>query len=455
MTVTRQAKINDLTPVQTPIFDGTNYGALDPAALPTPQAGTLTLFSDSTDGNSLKVMDENRLITSLGGGGGGGLSPVFIDHTNIPSELLTDRQYFCDFSGAAISTTMTLASMITPGFDGDYVKASVQGTINGSTFDFIADPTYSVWYKDNGGNWDVAIYDSTLATVWGVGNTTTDPETFTDTNPTGITLTDACALTSELDSGVNRPDSASANVSYASSSSELLMVLPEGLGSETYKIGVIVTSIAEGMTVAFETSNSQTILLPNGSNTTTKIDEMPVATEFLFSWDQTKYNFSDDWSPLFADLSGSIGDLTVDTLTAETYENLPLATDTEAGTVPNYEKNLAYDFNVSGFSDISTVQGEYILNGDQVTINIPAFEGTSNANNINISLPSNLQRTTNSAWHIMMPVKDNGTVGVGPSMADVLSSGIIRYRKDLSAGFFTTSGIKGCSQGVTITYIKD
>ena len=249
MTKIRKQVYDDFVEITAPTPTAIDLEEIASGTVTTPDAGTKSLFLDSLD-STLKTKDENGVIEALGSGSGGGLQPVFIDHTSIPAELVRNRIYEADFSGAAANST-------------------------------------------------------------------------------------------------------------------LVVTFPEGTGSETFILGFRITGLSQGSTVTFQTTNSQNIFFPDGTTDTT-ITNINAKTYFEFAWDQSRYVYGDVDSPTFADLSASLGPVEVDTLTADsvtatTYNNLPVASDSLDGIVNQIEQNFAgrKNFNsrvtATSFEHVSTV----------------------------------------------------------------------------------------------------
>ena len=138
---------------------------------------------------------------------------------------------------------------------------------------------------------------------------------------------------------------------------EIELILPEGTGTETFRCGITITSLPEDVTVKISTSNAQTILLPDGS-TTEFIENINAATEFVIAWDQSQYNYGDDWAPNYANFTGNVpfDEITVNKI------NGGEATATQAGTVLKnrwQQKVVASDIlNPSGtITELSFSQG--------------------------------------------------------------------------------------------------
>ena len=218
MTITRKVSYDDLLEIAQSNPTGVQFEEIDSGDVITPEVGNKTIFLDDLD-DEFKTKDSNGLISPLGGGaGGGGLTTVYIDHTNIPAELIRDRLYVCDFSGASPGT---------------------------------------------------------------------------------LTLT-----------------------------------YPEGVAAENFKTGIVIATLADGVTVEVVTTNSQPILFPDAS-TDTGFDNISVETEFILFWDQAnlRYVYSDDYFPTYANFTGSVGDVEFDTITVNTAIVGGEATDSQAGTV--------------------------------------------------------------------------------------------------------------------------
>jgi len=187
MTKIRRSKYNDLAPVAQSAPSAVEFEEIASGSVELPTNPNKAIFLDDLD-NQMKVIDSGGVITELGGGGSGGLGLAFIDHTNVPAELIRNTEYVCDFSGA----------------------------------------------------------------------------------------------TTDLD-----------------------LILPEGTGSETFRIAVTLTKVSSTYAVNVNTTNSQVIALPTLPDTET-ITNITEATAFAVEFDQTKYNWKDSHFPTFANLTGSV-----------------------------------------------------------------------------------------------------------------------------------------------------
>jgi len=219
MTKLIKVKNDDLTEVTQPVPTAVEFEEIASGSVELPVGTNKSIFLDSLDGE-YKNIDSLGVVSPFGSGGGGGLQPVFIDHTSIPAELVRNRIYEADFSGAPVDST-------------------------------------------------------------------------------------------------------------------LVVTFPEGTGSETFILGFRITGLSQGSTVTFVTTNTQDIFFPDATTDTT-ITGVNAKTYFEFAWDQTRFVYGDVDSPTFADLSASLGDVEVDTLTVGTSIIGGEATVSQAGTL---EKN--------------------------------------------------------------------------------------------------------------------
>jgi hypothetical protein len=216
MTKLIKVKNDDLTEVTQPVPTAVEFEEIASGSVELPVGTNKSIFLDSLDGE-YKNIDSLGVVSPFGSGGGGGLQPVFIDHTSIPAELVRNRIYEADFSGAPVDST-------------------------------------------------------------------------------------------------------------------LVVTFPEGTGSETFILGFRITGLSQGSTVTFVTTNTQDIFFPDATTDTT-ITGVNAKTYFEFAWDQTRFVYGDVDSPTFADLSASLGDVEVDTLTVGTSIIGGEATVSQAGTV--------------------------------------------------------------------------------------------------------------------------
>jgi hypothetical protein len=145
--VIRKQKFNASAPTAQPIPIGYDYESIDSASVPTPPANTLTVFRDTLDGE-LKTKDENGVISPLGSGGGGGLQPNFIDHTNIPSELVRNRIYEADFSGATAGSTLTVTFPEGVGTETFIIGFRITGLSENSSVTFQTTNSQNIFFPD-------------------------------------------------------------------------------------------------------------------------------------------------------------------------------------------------------------------------------------------------------------------------------------------------------------------
>lgn len=304
-TFIRKQKYNSGFPVTQPIPKGYDLEEIAQADVPTPAAGTKTQFLDSLDGE-VKIMDENRIVSPLGGGGsGGGLQAVYIDETEIPAEMVRDREYVCDFSNAlpTLGKDLVLATMVAPTYDQTYPVIRRNGYIDSATSEFKEDEVHKIFSIElvPATTWLVVISDELGA--WTANTSSTDPMTWAvDVDP-GLTAPEAVVSTDETQDDLEVPDSTDAKVSYTgeASSSVLTLTLPEGTGTETYKIGVTVVSLNQGMSVAVTTTNSQQVFFPDAT-LDDGINNLDASTKIVLFWDQARYLYTDTWEPTYVDL---------------------------------------------------------------------------------------------------------------------------------------------------------
>lgn len=306
MTDIRVKKFNDLLETDNPAYDGFDYGPVAQIDIPTPETGTKTQFLDSLD-NQMKIMDDSRVVTELGGGGSGGLGLAFIDHTNVPAELIRNTEYVCDFSNSVLPDKDLVLGDTS--YDGTYsVVEGVCGTFNDGSGLYTEDSNYKIFANDQGGGlWHVIIFD-TSTPIWVTCTSSQDPSTFVDgENLGGILVVTGGLTSSEVQDGKNVPSTNESfpSISYTGGDGVSNLVLPEGTGSETFRIAITITKISSVRSVNLNTTNSQVIALPTLPDTET-ITGINQATAFAVEFDQTNYNWKDTHFPTFANLTGNI-----------------------------------------------------------------------------------------------------------------------------------------------------
>jgi hypothetical protein len=254
MTKLIKVKNDDLTEVTQPVPTAVEFEEIASGSVELPTGTNKSMFLDSLDGE-YKNIDSLGVVSPFGSGGGGGLQPVFIDHTSIPAELVRNRIYEADFSGAPVDST-------------------------------------------------------------------------------------------------------------------LVVTFPEGTGSETFILGFRVTGLSQGSTVTFVTTNTQDIFFPDATTDTT-ITGVNAKTYFEFAWDQTRFVYGDVDSPTFADLSASLGNVEVDTLTVDSIVLNTEITDgvaavgtvIEAGYAGQISNNLD-DTYIDVSNDLILTEGVWVVSFD-------------------------------------------------------------------------------------------
>ena len=170
---------------------------------------------------------------------------------------------------------------------------------------------------------------------------------------------------------------------------EIELILPEGTGTETFRCGITITSLPEDVTVKISTSNAQTILLPDGS-TTEFIENINAATEFVIAWDQSQYNYGDDWAPNYANFTGNVpfDEITVDQITTNRI-TLNEITDGIApiGTVIENTNNTSFPISSANTWEtarqITISEGIWMINASACFLS-----GGTSTYNVNIALGS-------------------------------------------------------------------
>ena len=107
MTKIRRVKYNDTAEVAQSAPSAVEFEEIASGSVELPTNPNKAIFLDDLD-NQMKVIDSGGVITELGGGGSGGLGLAFIDHTNVPAELIRNTEYVCDFSGATTDLNLVL-----------------------------------------------------------------------------------------------------------------------------------------------------------------------------------------------------------------------------------------------------------------------------------------------------------------------------------------------------------
>lgn len=117
--------------------------------------------------------------------------------------------------------------------------------------------------------------------------------------------------------------------------------------------------------------------------------------------------------------------------------------------VPNYDAGGSWvDYSATstivGWSSRTTTQIYYRKIGKQVFV-VFNLAGTSNANNITITLPDN-NNSTFITQVLSVTITDNGSGSTTPGrILTAISSNVITINRDRNATAFTTSGTKTCA----------
>jgi hypothetical protein len=121
--------------------------------------------------------------------------------------------------------------------------------------------------------------------------------------------------------------------------------------------------------------------------------------------------------------------------------------------VLGYVGEVRGDFtgSLTGCTTVPTGTIEYSMQRNQVTLDIPVIEATSNTTAATITgMPAAIR--PDATRTCLVAIKDNGTIALG--LAQIDSAGTITLQNGIGGGSFTNSGTKGV-RAQSITYLRE
>lgn len=146
MTKLIKVKYDDLTEVAQSAPQAVEFEEIASGSVDLPVSTNKSIFLDSFD-QEFKAIDSLGVVSTFGGSAGG-LQPVFIDHTGIPAELIRDRIYEADFSGATAGSTLTVTFPEGTGAETFIIGFRITGLSENSSVTFQTTNSQNIFFPD-------------------------------------------------------------------------------------------------------------------------------------------------------------------------------------------------------------------------------------------------------------------------------------------------------------------